>query len=101
MSTTELGKNEEKIRSRVAGLAKLGAMRPGTLTVQYRNPSERKTPFHQISYTHKSRSRSEYVRPENLPAVRREIDTYKKFRRLVEEIIDLSLEASRLRHKRR
>jgi len=101
MSTTELRKNEEKIRSRVASLAKLGAMRPGTLTVQYRNPSERKTPFHQISYTHKGRSRSEYVRPENLTAVRREIQTYKTFRRLVEEIIDLSLEASRLRHQRR
>ena len=101
MSTTPLGKKEEKIRSLVASLAKLGAMRPGTLTVQYRNPGERKTPFHQISYTHKGRSRSEYVRPENLPTVRKEIQTYKTFRRLVAEIIALSLQASRLRHKRR
>jgi hypothetical protein len=101
MSTTELKKKEETICARVASLAKLGAMRPGTLSVQYRNPSERKTPFHQISYTHKGRSRSEYVRPENLPAVRKEIQTYRTFRRLVEKIIDLSLEASRLRHKRR
>ena len=100
MSTTALGKKEQKIATLVAGLAKLGAMRPGTLTVQYRNPGERKTPFHQISYTRKGRSRSEYVRPESLPAVRREIAAYKKFRRLVEEITDLSLEASRLRHKR-
>jgi hypothetical protein len=100
MSTTELGTKEEKIRARVAGLAKLGAMRPGTLTVQYRNPGERKTPFHQISYTRKGRSHSEYVRPESLPAVRREVAAYKKFRRLVEKLIDLSLEASRLRHKR-
>ena len=75
-------------------------MRPGTLTVQYRNPAERKTPFHQLSYTHKGRSRSEYVRPESLRAVEKEVDTYKKFRRLIEEITDLSLEASRLRHKR-
>ena len=101
MSTPQLGKKEQKIRSLVASLAKLGAMRPGTLTVQYRNPAERKTPFHQISYTHKGRGRSEYVRPENLPAVRKEIEAYKKFRRLIEEIIDLSLEASRLRHRRR
>lgn len=100
MSTTELAKKEEKIRSLVARLAKLGAMRPGTLTVQFRKPREQKTPFHQISYTHKGRSRSEYVRPENLPAVKKEIQTYKTFRRLVERIIDLSLEASRLRHKR-
>jgi hypothetical protein len=26
-------------------------MRPGTLTVQYRKPAEKKTPFHQLSYT--------------------------------------------------
>jgi len=101
MSTTTLSKKEQKIRALVAGLARLGAMRPGTLTVQYRNPGERKTPFYQISYTHKGRSRSEYVRPESLPALRRELAAYKKFRRLVEKIIDLSLEASHLRHKRR
>jgi hypothetical protein len=100
MSTTALGKKEQKIGSLVTRLVTLGAMRPGTLTVQYRNPGERKTPFHQISYTRKGRSHSEYVRPESLSAVRREVAAYKKFRRLVEEIVDLSLEASRLRHKR-
>jgi hypothetical protein len=100
MSTTELQKKETKIRALVAKLTRLGAMRPGTLSVQYRDPVERKTPFHQISYTHKGRSRSEYVRPESLPAVTKEVAAYKKFRRLLEEIIDLSLEASRLRHKR-
>ena len=68
MSTPELRKKGKKIRSRVAALATFGAMRPGTLPVQYRNPGERQTPFHQISYTHKNRSRSQYVRPENLPA---------------------------------
>ena len=100
MSTTELVKKEQKIGTLVTGLAKLGAMRPGTLTVPYRNPGERKTPFHQISYTRKGKGRSEYVRPENLPAVRREVAAYKTFRRVVEQIIDLSLEASRLRHRR-
>jgi hypothetical protein len=100
MSTTTLKKKEEKIGLLVNGLTKLGAMRPGTLTVQYRNPVEHKTPFHQISYTRKGKSRSEYVRPESLPVVRREVVTYKRFRCIVEQIIDLSLEASRLRHKR-
>lgn len=100
MSMTALKKKEQKIEVMVARLAKLGAMRPGTLTVQYRNPGEHKTPFHQISYTRKGKSRSEYVRPESLLAVRREVATYKKFRHLVEEIIDRSLEASRLRHQR-
>lgn len=100
MSTTALKKKEKKIESMLSRLATLGPMRPGSLTVQYRNPGQQKTPFHQISYTHKGRSRSEYVRPENLSAVKNEVAAYKKFRRLVEEIIELSLDASRLRHKR-
>ena len=98
--STELNKKERQIRALLVGLARLGAMRPGTLTVQYRNPAEKKTPFNQLSYTHKGRSRSEYVRPENLSAVRREVETFRKFRLLVEEVTELSLEASRLRHKR-
>ena len=98
--STELEIKEKRIRALLAGMAKLDAMRPGTLTVQYRNPAEKKTPFNQLSYTHKGRSRSEYVRPENLAAVTGEIETYRKFKLLVEEVTELSLEASRLRHKR-
>ena len=98
--STELEKKEKKIRALIAGTAKLGAMRPGTLTVQYRNPAEKKTPFNQLSYTHRGKSRSEYVRPENLAAVTGEVETYKKFKHLVEEVTEQSLEASRLRHKR-
>lgn len=98
--STELDKKEKKIRGLLAKAAGLGAMRPGTLTVQYRNPNEKKTPFNQLSYTHKGRSRSEYVRPENLATVRREVENYKKFKVIVDEVTELSLEASRLRHKR-
>ena len=98
--STKLDRKEKKVRALLAGMAKLGAMRPGTLTVQYRNPAERKTPFNQLSYTHKGRGRSEYVRPENLAAVKREVETFRKFRLFVEEVTELSLEASRLRHKR-
>lgn len=98
--STELEKMERRIRALQARMAALGAMRPGTLSVQYRNPAEKKTPFNQLSYTHKGKSRSEYVRPESLAAVRKEVETYRKFRRLIEDVTDLSLEASRLRHKR-
>jgi hypothetical protein len=98
--STELERTEKRIQGLIASMAKLGAMRPGTLTVQYRNPAEKKTPFHQLSYTHKGRSRSEYVRPESLAAVRKEVKTYKKFKALVEVVTELSLEASKLRHKR-
>ncbi|OGV75628.1 MAG: hypothetical protein A2340_02310 [Lentisphaerae bacterium RIFOXYB12_FULL_60_10] len=98
--STELEKREKRIRALLATIPALGPMRPGTLTVQYRNPTEKKTPFNQLSYTHKGKSRSEYVRPESLAAIRQEIENHKKFRRLVEQVTSLSLEASRLRHKR-
>lgn len=100
MSNPELQKLEKQIKALKTGLSKAGDLRPGTLSVQYRDPEERKTPFHQISYTHKGRSRSEYVRPEKLTSVQKEIAAYKKFREDVETIIDLSLQASRLRHPR-
>jgi hypothetical protein len=99
--STELEKREKTVRALLARMTAFGAMRPGTLTVQYRNPAEKKTPFNQLSYTHKGKSRSEYVRPESLAAIKREVDAYKKFRLLVEQVTDLSLEASRLRHKRK
>jgi hypothetical protein len=98
--STDLEKIEKKIIRLKAALAATGNMRPGKLSVQYRNPAERKTPFNQISYTLGGKSRSEYVRPENLSKVKKELLAYKKFRDAVEEVIDLSLEASRLRYRR-
>jgi len=81
-------------------LMALGSMRPGSLSLQYRDPETKKRPFHQTSYTHKGRGRSEYVRPENLAQIRRETANFKRFRKLAEEWVDLSLEASQLRVKK-
>jgi hypothetical protein len=72
-------------------------MRPETLSVQYRNPAKKMTPFNQISYTLNGQSRSEYVRSENLAAVRRELDNYRTFKTIVGELVALSIQASRLR----
>lgn len=88
---------EKRIRQLKRRLADIGNMRPGTLGVQYRNPAERKIPFYQISYTHKGRSHSEYVRSENLQRVRRELDAYKRFKAILAELLDLSIQTSRFR----
>lgn len=97
MAMKRMSAIEQRVRLLKRRLADSGNMRPGTLGVQYRNPAERKTPFHQISYTHRGKSRSEYVRPENLQMVRREIDTYKRFKAILNELRDLSIQASRRR----
>ena len=73
--STQRKRIEEQIERIKQELLALGPMRPGSITRQYRLPKEKKTPFYQISYTHQTRSHSEYVRPENLQALRQEIKT--------------------------
>ena len=98
MSTT-LSTLERQIARIQRDLAELGPMRPGALGRQYQEPREKRGGYWQISYTHRMRSRSEYVRPEHLPAVRAELANFRKFRRLTERWIELSLEVSRLKRK--
>ena len=97
--STAIQKIEEKIVRVKSQLDKLGPMRPGSVSRQYRDPGEKKRPFYQISYTHKMRSRSEYVRPENLSAIKKETANFRRFRQLVDRWIDLSLELSQLKSK--
>jgi len=84
----------ERIKRQLMGL---GPMRPGSISRQYRDPETKKRPFHQISYTHQGRGRSEYVRSENLGQLRRETANFKRFRKLTEQWVELSLKASQLR----
>jgi len=64
---------------------------------QYRNPQECKTPFYQISYTHRMKSRTEYLKRENLTAVRAEVANFKRFRKLVDQWTDAALKLSQLK----
>lgn len=97
---TQLERTEEQIGKIKQELLALGSMRPGTITRQYRLPRENKRPFYQISYTHRMQSRSEYVRPENLVALRRETANFKRFKKLVDRWVDLALRASQFRAKK-
>jgi len=97
MANTKSKKIEKRIDDLKREILDIGDMRPGTLSVQYRKPSEKKIPFQQLSYTHKTKSRSEYVRSRNLETIKREIDNYRKFKKLIEKIVDLSIQSSKLR----
>ena len=98
MSTT-FASMEKQIARILRTLAELGPMRPGALGRQYKDPKGKRGGYWQISYTHRMRSRSEYVRPEHLRSVRTELANFRKFRRLTEHWVDLSLEISRLKRK--
>ena len=65
----------------------LGEMRPGSLTKQYRNREKKEGAFWQLNYTYKGKSRSSLVREE-------EIATYKRYKELTQQWIDLSIELS-------
>jgi len=86
-------KRIDKIKSE---LDKVGDMRPGSLTKQYRDPKNKTGSYYQISYTHEMKSRTEYVRSEFVKEVRRQIKSYKRYKKLSSELISLSIENSKL-----
>ncbi len=83
----------DKIKSE---LAKVGDMRPGSLTQQYRDPENKTGSYYQISYTHEMKSRTEYVRSESVKEIRRQVKNYKRYRKLNSGLISLSIEYSKL-----
>jgi hypothetical protein len=90
---------ETAIQQIKSDLAKLGPMRPGSLSVQYRDRKNRTGQYHQLSYTHGGRSRTERVHPDHLMQVEKEISNFKRFRELTKQWIELSIKASEQRRK--
>jgi len=97
MSTKKLKQIEAQIRSIKKQLQKIGEMRPGSLTLQYKKPKEQKGAYYQLSYTQKMKSRTEYVRRGLVVEIRNQIAIYKRFKKLVERWLELSIEHSRLK----
>ena len=87
---------ERRIARIKTSLAKIGPMRPGSLTRQYKDPKGKSGPYWQISYTRAMRSRTEYIRQNCVADIRKQIAAYKRFKKLTEEWIELSIEASKL-----
>ena len=96
MSEKRIRQIERRIDRIKEALSHIGPMRPGSLTRQYKDPERKVGAYWQISYTRQMKSRTEYVRKEWVPEIRRQIATHKRFKRLVDQWIDLSIEHSRL-----
>ena len=88
-----------QIRQVQQALAALGPMRPGSLTRQYRRPQQRRGAYYQLSYTFQMRSRTEYVRPTEMPQLRAELAEYRRYKRLNARWVALSLQRAKLRVK--
>jgi len=89
-------------------LAALGDLRPGSLSTQYNvcgspgcrckdTPPKKHGPYYQVSYTRKGKSSTKFVRKEDLPAIRKQLQNYERMKLLVDRWIDLSTELSNLR----
>ena len=98
----------DKIQHIKAALLALGDLRPGALSEQYNtcrtpgcrckaDPPQRHGPYHQLSYSHHGRSRTENIRPEHIDAVNSQIANYHKLRDLIDQWIDTAIELDRLR----
>ena len=96
MSQKRIQQIERRIDRIKRTLLEIGPMRPGSLTRQYKDPQHNTGAYWQISYTRRMKSRTEYVRKEHVKEVRRQTVTHKRFKRLVDQWIDLSIEHSRL-----
>jgi hypothetical protein len=84
-------------------LMALGDMRPGAITKQYnvcgkpgcrckdsKNP-QKHGPYFQLSYTHKGKSTTEFVKKDAVADARTLVSNYARFRNLTNEWISLSL----------
>ena len=93
-------KRIEQIERRIARIKEelqtMGPMRPGSLTRQYKDPENGVGAYWQISYTRHMKSRTEYVRREWVTVVRKQIATHKRFKRLIDQWVDLGIEHSQL-----
>ena len=84
-------------------LQKIGSMRPGSLNKQFTvcgrpgcrcvDPSKPKRhgPYFQLSYVHNGKSTTQFIQKELVPVVSRQLKTYKNFRALTAEWVDLAL----------
>lgn len=108
-SAAALHRRIEQIK---AELTTLGPLRPGTLSQQYNvcgtpgcrckdDPPQRHGPYSQLSYTWRARSRSEFVREEELGQIEEQLRNYARLRHLINQWIDAAIELARLERQER
>ena len=87
---------EKRIEKVKAELSLIGEMRPGSLNPRYKDKEKADGPYYQLSYTHEKKSRTKYIRPENLDGIRKQIENYKHFKELTAQWVSLGIEHSTL-----
>lgn len=108
-TTLSIQQIERRIEQIKTQLAALGDMRPGSLSQQYNvcgkpscrckdpeNP-QRHGPYYQLSWVHRGKSTTQFIRRPFVSQAKVELATYKIFRQLTEEWVELALQAAKIR----
>lgn len=69
----------------------LGPMRPGSLSKQTHAAGGAGEAYYQASYTFRRKGHTDYVRAEDYPRVKEETDTFRRFKELCDELVELSI----------
>ena len=99
MTKKRLAQIERRMTKIKGDIALLGAMRPGSLTKQYKDRESQTGPYYQVSYTLDMKSRTEYICKEFVGDIRGQISNYKRFKKLNAQWVALSIEHSKLSMK--
>jgi hypothetical protein len=92
----EIRRIEKRIEAIKCKLQNIGMMRPGSLTKQFKDRDAKTGPYYQLSYTHKMKSKTDYVKRDAVKAVKRQVAEYKKFKKLMDDWIELAIEQAKL-----
>jgi len=102
--TKPIQKYQQKIAGLKDQLLQLDRMRPGSLSRQYnvcgkpgcrcKDPKKPKRhgPYYQLNYVFRGKKKSQFIRAADVAAVRAELTTFKKFRRLTHQWVGLALQ---------
>lgn len=111
MSTKQTARWQNHIQRIKEALVELGEMRPGSLSEQYNvcgNPTcrckdannpRKHGPYYQLSFTHKGKSTTEFVKREAVTEVRRQLKNYQRFKKLVDKWVELSVDIAKAQRK--
>lgn len=92
-----LNKMEDEMNRIKQQIFELGNMRPGSLTRQMRKSKETYGAYWQLSYTYRGKGKTEYIRDAFVGQVKAEMANFKRYRKLTDRLIELSIKLSRLK----
>lgn len=99
MTQQRLAQIERRIDKIKAERDEIGAMQPGSLSKQYKDPGTQSGPCYPQSDTLDMKSRTEYIHCDSVNNIRRQVSRYKRFKTLSAEWVALGIEHARLAMK--